>query len=428
MGHLFRLLSSAFAVIPDISGQEERLVLQAGQRYQMNWAADAPMEESRKAVWLLLNQKTLKQTDIPCDINSGCIRPAYSLSPTPHIILVSSLVALTPHSITITSAFRSFTMSNNSTYAAAPFDHAKADIILRSSDNVDFRVFRLFLSLASPFFETLFDIPQPAEAGADQELRDGLPVVSVTEDSKTLNALLRFCYPCTLADDPKLELLQDAVDILEAARKYSLDAIESKARQAIVNPKILEAEPLRCFAIAHRGRLREETLLAAKYTLTQPLIPSWFQEIELLTATDLLSLLTYHRKCGDAVYALRLDLSWITSHYEGWQASSWLLGQYPDRYGDPVNCGCTRPNTHRYGVFGTSVQWWEDFMEVTFAALRDRPCMETVKASAEKTVQAVKARNCSTCSPKVTEGMRDFVDLLMRKIDETVSQVSSILC
>ena len=319
-------------------------------------------------------------------------------------------------------------MSDDSTYAAAPFDHAKADIILRSSDNIDFRVFKLFLSLASPFFETLFDIPQPAEEVGDQEVKDGLAVVCVTEDSKTLDALLRFCYPCTLADDPKMEVLQDAVDILEAARKYSLDVIETKARRAIANPKILEAESLRCFAIAYRGRLREETLLAAKYTLSQPLIPSWFQEVELITATDLLSLLTYHKKCGDAVYALRLDLSWITSHYGSSQACAWLSGQYwsadYDGYGSSghVNCGC--PRATRYRIFNVAPQWWADFMEETFTELRDKPCLESVKSSAEKAVQTVKARNCQACSPGVAEGMREFVDLFERKIDETVSQVS----
>ena len=318
-------------------------------------------------------------------------------------------------------------MSDDSTYAAAPFDHAKADIILRSSDNVDFRVFKLFLSLASPFFETLFDIPQPTDEIGDQEVKDGLVVVPVTEDSKTLDALLRFCYPCTLADDPNLELLKDAMDVLEAARKYSLDAIETKARRAIVHPKILEAEPLRCFAIAHRGRLQEETLLAAKSTLAQPLIPSWFQEIELLTATDLLSLLTYHKKCGNAVYALKLDISWIRSHYGSLQACPWLSGAYYDDYGN-VNdyCGCPRSNAPRYKLFNDSLQWWEDFMEETFTALRDKPCKETLKTSAEKTVQSVKARNCHACSSKVSEGMRDFVDFFTTKIEEAVSQVSCV--
>ena len=36
-------------------------------------------------------------------------------------------------------------------------------------------------------------IPQPAEENGDQEVRDGLAVIPVTEDSKTLDALLRFC-------------------------------------------------------------------------------------------------------------------------------------------------------------------------------------------------------------------------------------------
>ena len=322
-------------------------------------------------------------------------------------------------------------MTDSSTDATAPFDHAKADIILRSSDNVDFRVFKQFLSLASPFFETLFDIPQPEEENGDQEVKDGLAVIPVTEDNKTLDALLRFCYPCTLADDPNIEVLKDAMDVLEAARKYSLDVIEKKARKAIVNPKILEVEPLRCFAIAHRGRLREETLLAAKSTLTQPLIPPWFQEIELITASDLLSLLTYHQRCGDAVYALRLDLSWITSHYGTSQACSWLSGQYmysrnnyPNSGYYTSNCGCPRPDTPRYKLFNISLQWWEDFMEETFAALRDKPCKETVKACAEKTVQTVKSRDCQACSPKITEGMREFLEFFTRKIEETVSQVS----
>ena len=328
-------------------------------------------------------------------------------------------------------------MSDNSTYAAAPFDHAKADIILRSSDNIDFRVFKLFLSLASPFFETLFNIPQPAQAGEDQEIKDGLVVVAVTEDSKTLDALLRFCYPCTLAEDPIIEELKDAMDVLEAASKYSLDVIERKARQAMTNPNILAAEPLRCFVLAHRGRLREETLLAAKSTLTQPLIPSWFQEMELITATDLLSLLTYHKRCGEAVYALRLDLSWITSHYGSSQACSWLSGKYMSNGGSSRSCGCTRSQgTSRYAVFNSSdsfdcsdselksLYWWENFMDQTFTALRDKPCKQTVQACAEKTVKTVKARNCAGCSPKVTEGMRDFVDLFSRKIEETVCHVS----
>ncbi|KAG1774142.1 hypothetical protein EV702DRAFT_1127083 [Suillus placidus] len=46
------------------------------------------------------------------------------------------------------------------TCASAPFAHANADVILLSTDGVEFRVFTFFLSLASPFFESLFSLPQ----------------------------------------------------------------------------------------------------------------------------------------------------------------------------------------------------------------------------------------------------------------------------
>ena len=324
-------------------------------------------------------------------------------------------------------------MPVNSTYAAAPFDHAKADIILRSSDKVDFRIFKLFLSLASPFFETLFDIPQPAQASAEQ-IKDGLVVIPVTEDSKTLDVLLRFCYPCTLADDPHLGTFEHIIPVLEAAKKYALDAIERKVCRTLSNPKILEVEPFRCFAIARRGQLRGETLLAARYTLTQPLLPSWFKEIDMITATDLLALLTYHQECGDAVYALGSDMSWIESHYRDSQGCGWLsrrsssgVTRSSGGYVCPKYCECSKSPTPRYQLFASdskSLQWWEDFMEETFVALRDKPCAATVESFVEKTVQRVTRLGCSTCSGLVPEGMRGFSRLLVKKVDEVVSRVS----
>ncbi|KAF9240589.1 hypothetical protein BU15DRAFT_73818, partial [Melanogaster broomeanus] len=246
-------------------------------------------------------------------------------------------------------------------------------------------------------------------------IKDGLAVIPVSEDSKTLDTLLRFCYPCTLAEDPNLEQLKDVTDVLEAAKKYSIGAIERKVAQALSNPKILEVDPLRCFAIAHHGQLRDETLLAAKYTLRQPLIPSWFEEIELLSATDLLALLTYHQKCGTAVYALKTDMS---GREDVW---SWLT----DRQNTP--CECPNSPVCTYNMFGTPVnqrpQWWDDFMEETFRVLRDKPCEATIQACAEQTVQSVRAKNCAACSPRVGEGMRQFSALFAQKVEGVVSQV-----
>ncbi|KAI6149877.1 hypothetical protein BKA82DRAFT_997791 [Pisolithus tinctorius] len=308
-------------------------------------------------------------------------------------------------------------------FASPPFDHVKADVILRSSDGVDFRVFKLFLSLASPFFETLFDLPQPSEeTSTDVVIRDGLPVVPVSEDGRTLNSLLRFCYPCTLAEDPKLEDFREVVDVLEAVKKYSLDGIERTVCKSLFNPQILEVNSLRCFAIACRSRMQDECVLAAKYTLREPLVPGWFQEIELITSTELLSLLTYHRRCSDALLTLKDDLTWITNEYQHWNAIPWVIA----RVSGSGHCGCPRSSVER-NVFGSeypTAQWWEDFMDSTFLDLRDKPCAETIKSNVEKAIHTVRQRNCRHCAPVVPAGMRDFGIVLTNKIEELISQVS----
>ncbi|EIW58580.1 uncharacterized protein TRAVEDRAFT_20544 [Trametes versicolor FP-101664 SS1] len=48
------------------------------------------------------------------------------------------------------------------TIASYPFDLDTADIILRTSDQVDFRVHRAILAIVSPVFATMFRLPQPS--------------------------------------------------------------------------------------------------------------------------------------------------------------------------------------------------------------------------------------------------------------------------
>ena len=76
-----------------------------------------------------------------------------------------------------------------------PFDVPDADLIIRSSDSVDFRVHKPVLSMASPVFKDLLSLPQPP----DSETVDGLPVVRLPEGSELLNSLVSMLYPvCTV--------------------------------------------------------------------------------------------------------------------------------------------------------------------------------------------------------------------------------------
>jgi hypothetical protein len=312
------------------------------------------------------------------------------------------------------------------TCASAPFDHAKADVILRSSDDVEFRVFKLFLSLASPFFETMFDLPQDLDGDSDQETKDGLAVIVVSEDSKTLDSFLRFCYPSTLAEDPSLETLTDVVSVISAAKKYSLELIEKKVCQALVNPKILETQSLGSFAIARSARLKNETVITAKHTLRQPLIPARFTEIELITASDLLSLLTYHKNCSLAVQVALKDWNWMKVHYVNQNGCAWINGTtYDYNYGNR-NCACVRGTDNKFFPWGVApVGWWVTYMQETFELLVDRPSGETVKTGVEKTIQKVRTSNCANCVNQV-KNMTEFSDLFARIVDEAVAPVRTL--
>lgn len=307
--------------------------------------------------------------------------------------------------------------------ATAPFDHAKADVILRSADGVEFRVFKLFLSLASPFFETLFDLPQAPEGTSDQEMKDGLAVIALSEDSKTLDCFLRFCYPSTLADDPSLENLTDLLSVLAAARKYSLDLIEKKVCQDLGNPKVLETDSLRCFAIARNARLKHETITAARYTLRQPLIPAWFAEIELITATDLLSLLTYHKNCCIAVQVLMKDFTWITNHYGNQNGCAFVPQNHYNS-----SCRCGQSSDKGFLLWGISpVTWLATYIQEMSELLMDKPSGDVVRTEVEKTIQKVRALSCPRCSDKVKANMTEFSDLLALKVEEAVASVCTLL-
>jgi hypothetical protein len=280
--------------------------------------------------------------------------------------------------------------------ASPPFQHAKADIILRSSDGIDFRVFTLFLNLASSSFDSI--IEQVRQSGGQNE--GDLPIVSVEETHRVLDTCLRFCYPPTLSEDPALDDFDDILPVLEAARKYALRPLENKVRQVLKSR--MEKEPVRCFALAMRAHLATEATLAAEYTLRQPLIPVKFPEINFITATKLLALLTYHQKCGILVQSLGKDVSWITRGNH-----QWIIGG---------SCGCESGD--KFLLNGQRpLKWWCDYMENTLASLSDKPSGHTVQTGLSAVVRNVRATGCSQCCSNILMNMTVFTQVFSTNID-----------
>ena len=72
-----------------------------------------------------------------------------------------------------------------------PFDVSDTNLIIRSSDNVDYRVHKTVLAMASPFFKDLLSLPPPPQT----EVVGGLRVVQLSENSELLNTLISILYP-----------------------------------------------------------------------------------------------------------------------------------------------------------------------------------------------------------------------------------------
>lgn len=151
-----------------------------------------------------------------------------------------------------------------------PFDQPSADLILRTADLVDFRVHTQILAQASPFFASMLALPQPT-ASATSPSEDGsandtppgpdaTPIVPVSENSSTLELLLRLIYPISKPhaqmDDP-----QTMVPALLAATKYemTLPVDIMSERLAVIIPK----SPLQVWAAACRTGLESVARQAA---------------------------------------------------------------------------------------------------------------------------------------------------------------------
>ena len=172
--------------------------------------------------------------------------------------------------------------------AAAPFDDARADLVLQSSDKIHFRVFKLIISLASPIFADMFRMPSPPSQNSHE-----VQVVSLSEDSTALDVALRHIYPM-----PPLEgdTLLYASILTEFARKYQVDGLDKHISRYLTVS--IELDPVGVYAMAIAYGHNSVGANAARSCLN--LRFSNLQSPYLQCITSELELLKYYVACGEA--------------------------------------------------------------------------------------------------------------------------------
>ena len=175
-----------------------------------------------------------------------------------------------------------------------------ADVILRSTDLVNFRIHRLVLLTSSPFFADMFSLPQPA----NDEVIDGLPVVHLSEDAEVLNSLISMLYPVP----PEIPSNDDNIlALLTASQKYDMIAVQSSIRAEVSRRRLLSpkgAEAFHVHAIACRSRLIPEMEATARLTLDYPMTFNYLGEaLRSFEGWALRDLANFRQRCRDSLMA-----------------------------------------------------------------------------------------------------------------------------
>ena len=164
-------------------------------------------------------------------------------------------------------------------------DVPDANIIIRSSDLVNFRVHKSVLSMTSPVFKGQFAVPQPS----DGETVDGLPVVQLCEDSDLLNILVsmlyhlrplipksyvKVLYSLAIFSPVVPNVCYKVLHLLAACQKYEMATVQSSIRDKVSQgefPAPKGAEAFSAYMIASSKGLIPEMESAARQTLDHPM-------------------------------------------------------------------------------------------------------------------------------------------------------------
>ncbi|KAL1941205.1 hypothetical protein VTO73DRAFT_7417 [Trametes versicolor] len=147
------------------------------------------------------------------------------------------------------------------TDAPHPFNQVSANLILRTADLVDFRVHSPILAQASPFFDSMLTLPQPSSSSGATPAESMTPIVPVSEDSTTLELLLRLTYPIPKPYALMAEPAQMVPALLAAAKYEMALPLETMSERLVA---LMPGSPLAVWAAACRADLKDVACQAAE--------------------------------------------------------------------------------------------------------------------------------------------------------------------
>lgn len=298
--------------------------------------------------------------------------------------------------------------------AENPFDSAaKADVILRSSDGIDYHVLKAFLSFSSSVFEGMFSLERPVDLKLRDVTKNSLPVVPVEESGETLRTLLFLCYP---GDRPKIAIADYFLLVDAAASKYCMVSLRGTIEQMLLASPLLTEDPLKTFAIAIQHRWEAVARLSALRSLAlsihaQPDV----DELNYISGFEFHQLLKYHAHCRRVAQDVLSSRSWLPV------GRSLRTFVWCNRGSDHL-AACLRSTVYTSGTVTGS--WWERYTSRILERLGEYPNSTVLKESGPLTEAEASYIECSGCRSRASRDMKIFIELCGAEIDRAVSKAS----
>ncbi|RDX54061.1 hypothetical protein OH76DRAFT_1059627 [Lentinus brumalis] len=317
--------------------------------------------------------------------------------------------------------------------ASAPFDDASADTVLRTSDNVDFRVFRWFLKGISSVFDDLLAHPQVQpqaqtnfKADPDMPLNPRAILRVVSEPSQILDPLLRQYYPFP---GPLTFLsYKDTMSVLLAAHRLQLTRIAQTLADA-ARPHIKENPP-RAYGFALRHGMEDTARLAAHEFLAVEDTLMDSDELDSLTVRQYRQLVVYRQACiavlkifhGDTMDENGRLCVWTSDEMAGKGTCTWFqCTSYVQHY---LNCKAGDCRNHH-----GPARWFREYYERMGARLGARPSADAVR-DLNLLVPAIQAalRQCRNtdeqgCTRYAYTQLHRYRELMLEEIERVIAEV-----
>lgn len=299
--------------------------------------------------------------------------------------------------------------------ADAPFNKLHADIILRTSDNVDFHIWKGILIEASPVFADMFalgargekkPVLDPESPTNDKPTgEEHTIVIHILERSDVLDLLLRMCYPPPRATFPTLDVLKP---VLAAAYKYQMDAVLEVLKIELLTHA--PTSPIRVYIIAQHYDMTDTAQAALRHSLAHP-ADEYAPELKGYCAASYHRLLAYRKQCTQTLsHMFASNLAWLPDN--GWHFFTCNCAR------ESVICKLRDSNTQHY----PKTWFWQHHQRLQ-TLLLERPGCAAIEDSQLRERVVRDASACPNCRTLVHDSMRSFTSLLYQEIDRRFAEV-----